>query len=369
MLGACGEKEVTKEDKALDDAVVATIDGVKVSQADYNVIFKMLYDNFAQYSAQFGENWFTQPYSETSTLGQYIEDSTKRQIEQFVVTGKVAKEKYGIDVESDKIKDAAKKKLNEYKENLGGEENYAEMLKSMRTTDKGISQSFKMIEVFERFQKEITKEGEAAYVDKEDALKEFSEGKLRVQHILVSTQSPDSATGEMQEKRSDKEALKIARKVLAELEKGKDFDSLIEKYNEDPGMSKGKFYVFGDGEMVPEFEQASKELKVGEYTKEAVKTDYGYHIIKKYEIDSTVSEFQEYKQQLEQSKLTDVITTEIEKSKIDWEDKKISKYVLDWVNDLRKEENLEPLTEDDMKASMPTEEEIQAEIEKEAEKK
>ena len=33
--------------------------------------------------------------------------------------------------------------------------------------------------------------------------------------------------------------------------------------------------------MVKEFEEASKKLQVGEYTKEAVKTDFGYHIIRR----------------------------------------------------------------------------------------
>ena len=43
----------------------------------------------------------------------------------------------------------------------------------------------------------------------------------------------------------------------------------------------GNIGYFNRGKTVTEFEDASVKLKVGEYTKEPVKTQFGYHIILK----------------------------------------------------------------------------------------
>ena len=50
--------------------------------------------------------------------------------------------------------------------------------------------------------------------------------------------------------------------------------------------------------MVPEFEDAAYALAVGEYTKEPVKTSYGYHVIYKYGEDEKGS-FDDLKPELE----------------------------------------------------------------------
>ena len=38
--------------------------------------------------------------------------------------------------------------------------------------------------------------------------------------------------------------------------------------------------------MVPEFEEASKNLEIGAYTKTPVKSDYGYHVIMRMPLDT-----------------------------------------------------------------------------------
>ncbi|MFA5797095.1 MAG: peptidylprolyl isomerase [Candidatus Woesearchaeota archaeon] len=58
------------------------------------------------------------------------------------------------------------------------------------------------------------------------------------------------------------------------------FCDLVVKYTQDPGSKNtcGE-YTFGRGVMVPEFEQASFSMKIGDVT--TTKTDYGWHLIKK----------------------------------------------------------------------------------------
>jgi len=60
------------------------------------------------------------------------------------------------------------------------------------------------------------------------------------------------------------------------------FDSLAVRYSEDPSAraNKGDLGFFASGRMVPQFEDACYSLKVGEYTHEPVRSQYGYHIIK-----------------------------------------------------------------------------------------
>lgn len=81
---------------------------------------------------------------------------------------------------------------------------------------------------------------------------------------------------------SDKET---AEKVLEKLKEGADFADLTEEYNTDPGQSRDSAYTFTYNEMVKEFEEAAFALKEGEYTKEAVKTQFGYHIIERLPLD------------------------------------------------------------------------------------
>lgn len=75
-----------------------------------------------------------------------------------------------------------------------------------------------------------------------------------------------------------------AKAVLAELATGKNFDELAKKYSIDPG-SKDKGGQLGffkrTGDMVEEFAKAAWALENGAVTKEPVKTQFGYHIIKR----------------------------------------------------------------------------------------
>lgn len=115
-------------------------------------------------------------------------------------------------------------------------------------------------------------------------------GDIEASHILITVDALDDATEEEKEKAEEK-ALNEAKQIIEKLNNGEDFATLAKTYskddsNKDNGGDLGKF---NKGDMVAEFETAAYELKVNEYTKEPVKTSYGYHIIKKtkeYEKDT-----------------------------------------------------------------------------------
>ena len=116
---------------------------------------------------------------------------------------------------------------------------------------------------------------------KEDEIKKYYEentvGDISAKHILikVDTSSEDGLT--------DDEAKEKAEELIKKLKDGADFAELAKENSDDTGSkeSGGDLGYFNKGDMVKEFEEAAYALKVDEYTKEPVKTTYGYHIILK----------------------------------------------------------------------------------------
>ncbi len=88
--------------------------------------------------------------------------------------------------------------------------------------------------------------------------------KIRCAHILVTKES-------------------VAKEVLDKLAKGESFGKLAEQYSID-GSKKhgGDLGIFGHGVMVKEFEKAAFALQKGQVSG-LVKTQFGYHIIKRLE--------------------------------------------------------------------------------------
>lgn len=73
-----------------------------------------------------------------------------------------------------------------------------------------------------------------------------------------------------------------AEEVYAEvLKTDRQFSELAQEFSDDTGsaVQGGLLGFFGRGEMVPEFEEATFALQIGEVS-QPVKTQYGYHIIK-----------------------------------------------------------------------------------------
>lgn len=107
-------------------------------------------------------------------------------------------------------------------------------------------------------------------------------GEVKASHILIIPSVSDDATDDEIEE-AEKIAKEEAEKIIKKLKNGEDFAKLAKKYSKDESNASdgGDLGYFELDEMVDEFSDAVKELKVDEYTKEPVKTSYGYHIILK----------------------------------------------------------------------------------------
>lgn len=72
-----------------------------------------------------------------------------------------------------------------------------------------------------------------------------------------------------------------AKELIKELTAGKDFAELAKANSKDNSAAEGgSLGYFAKGEVVPAFSDAAFSTNVGEYTKEPVKSDFGFHIIK-----------------------------------------------------------------------------------------
>ena len=88
--------------------------------------------------------------------------------------------------------------------------------------------------------------------------------KIHCAHILVSSKE-------------------TAESVLERLKKGENFSKIAKDISKCPsGKSGGDLGWFGRGQMVRAFEKAAFSLKKGELSG-IVKTQFGYHIIKRLE--------------------------------------------------------------------------------------
>ena len=87
--------------------------------------------------------------------------------------------------------------------------------------------------------------------------------KIKCSHILVEKQSQAIA-------------------ILDRIKQGEKFWKLAKELSIDSGSAKrdGNLGYFGRGKMVKEFETVAFSLEVGKIS-EPVKTQYGYHIIKR----------------------------------------------------------------------------------------
>jgi peptidyl-prolyl cis-trans isomerase C len=122
--------------------------------------------------------------------------------------------------------------------------------------------------------------------------------QVKARHILIAFQgSPAAQEGKpaLTEEQAKAKAEDLRKQIVG----GASFDELAKKESDDVGSGSrgGDLGEFGRGQMVPEFEKAAFEAKVGEVTP-VVRTQFGYHVIKVDAHGSTP--FEEVKPALEQ---------------------------------------------------------------------
>ncbi|UQZ36366.1 peptidylprolyl isomerase [Paenibacillus sp. PK3_47] len=146
----------------------------------------------------------------------------------------------------------------------------------------------------------VTDEEITKYYDENKATLN-QEAEVQASHILVATKEEADA-------------------IVKQLAEGADFAALAAEKSTDTGSKDngGDLGFFKKGDMVPEFSDAAFALKVGE-TSGAVKSDYGYHIIKV----TDRKEAKEYTLEEKKEEIKDTLTSQ-----------KVSEMSTTWLQDL-----------------------------------
>lgn len=116
-----------------------------------------------------------------------------------------------------------------------------------------------------------------------------------------------------------------AKELIAKLNEGADFAELAKENSTDgTAQTGGELGYFAKADVVPEFANAAFSMKAGEYSKEPVKSDFGFHVIKVEEKRNRPKpDFESSKPYLEQELRREVL----EEMMKDWQDDvKVVKY-------------------------------------------
>lgn len=264
-----------------DAPVVMTINGSDVKADEYAtyMLYNMKY--YENMYAQYGmTDIWTDPQA-AEMLGAQMPEAAKQQaLYMNLVLKKFNEEGLKLTAaQQEDLKNVRKQMI----ESAGGEQGYKDMLASFGFTEQTYDNFMYVSTCFEALSEHYFGENGTMGASDDEKVQFLNENYIGAKHILILT--VDSATGE--QKRTDEQALAEAQAVRDRLAAGEDFDTVMKEKSEDGGLATNPDgYIFTEGEMVDEFYQAAKEL--GEdAVSEPVKSDFGYHIIKRIPVDFT----------------------------------------------------------------------------------
>lgn len=243
LLTGCGDK------------IVAKVNGEQITETQLNV-------KVEQIAALNG-------YDLEGKNGELVKGFLEEQMLQALIMEKLvlqdAKEKK-IPLDKKKLK----AELEKFKEGFSAEKEYQEFLAANKLAEKDMEKIYKNMLIYNGLFAEVTKDITKAAKDPEAYYNEnpeefYQPEMVQVRHVLVEKEEE-------------------AKEILVALEQGEDFKKLALEKSTDPSVKQNEGlidYFPKEVNMVEEFVEAAFALKeVGQYTKEPVKSDFGYHLIK-----------------------------------------------------------------------------------------
>ena len=246
------------------DPIVIAAGDLVVRQSEFEDALKTLPEQYQQYAMGPGKKQFAEDYLRMKMLA-------------------AAGTKAGLDKDPEVVQ-----QLNLMRENLVANAQLKKIEDGIKVTDEDLKKVY-------------------------DASKNDYE-QVKARHILIAFKgSPAAQEGkpELTEEQAKAKAEELRKQIVAGTVK---FEDAAAKESDDVGSGSrgGDLGEFNRGQMVPEFEKAAFEAKVGEVTP-VVRTQFGYHIIKVDEHGSTP--FEQVKPVLERNTRQERLQAELEKMK------------------------------------------------------
>ncbi len=280
--GGCGGG-----DSVSDASVAAKVNGIAITQEQMGQAIAKANEQARQYPGsddalyQVMQSYQAFGQLKQAALVQYAAKRERVSVDDKELVAE-AKKQLGMQLEMQRSQIAGKKPMNDKEWAAFVKKQTGKSLEEFIDTEaknyveKDGSQ-LKLSLLQQRLQEKVSKVD-----DPSDEVIKAGLDKLSIRHILVNTG-----------KRSDADALKLAKEIEAKIKAGGDFAKLAGQYSDDPGSK------IRGGELdptlrnslasayVPEFADAAGKLKLGEVSA-PVKSNFGYHIIKLDKITSEV---------------------------------------------------------------------------------
>ena len=265
-LAASGCGLISKTKEAIDKQKVATVGSESITRGELD---NMMVPVIAQITAdpQYGANYLTSDAGKTMLLEQ------KKQMLDSMVEQKLFSQKakeLKLFKDDKEIEDAVAKKMADLVVAYKTKEDLDKKIAESKITPDMLNSILKSQVIGEKVSEYMTKDAAVPddemqkYYDANKATFTEKPNTMEVSHILLATEQE-------------------ANDIKAKLDKGENFEALAKQYSTEPAAktSGGKLGVilYNDPGYDPLFVAGAMALKEGEISK-AVKSSFGYHIIK-----------------------------------------------------------------------------------------
>lgn len=293
-----------------DKKAVAIVNGQDITLGNYE---KLLALNKSSMEAYYGSEIWSTEIEEGKTYEETLRD--------MVLETMIGSEVVYQQAEKDKVaptEEQIQEQIDSFNESIKDDTDYQAELKKMGIDEEFLKFQFardlansNLQEKFEEDTKISENDMKKYYEDNKD---DFYTDTVTASHILIKTQ--DDEGNELSDTKK-KEAKKKAEEVLAKVKAGEDFAELAKEYSEDSSASSGgDLGTFGRGQMVTEFEDAAFAMNAGEIS-DIVETEYGYHIIKVTDRVNKQESYEDVKDKIKSTLVSEKYAEYIEKLRED----------------------------------------------------
>jgi peptidyl-prolyl cis-trans isomerase C len=266
-------------------SVVATVNGEKITSQELDKQVEELKALYEQQGMDFSGD-------EGASLLETLRKSTLQQMINNKLMLQEARKMATLTAER------VQEIIGSFKQEFSSEEEYQNFLSQVKMSEEDIAYILNMQEELAKDLPPVTDDEVKKYYE-ENKERMGQPEQLQVRHILFFVDEGDKG---YPVQHTDAEAKQMAEDIIAQLQQGKDIAELAKEKSEDSGTkADGGLYTFSKGQAVPEFEEAAFALQDGDYTRSPVKTDYGYHVIKREKlIPAQTPSFEEVKSEIAQ---------------------------------------------------------------------
>ncbi|MBS7298269.1 MAG: peptidylprolyl isomerase [Eubacteriales bacterium] len=264
---------------------VATAGGERITTSEFNFYLSSIKSQMSDTELATEEDWQTQEIEGMKAIDLAKERALELAAENIAY---IEIADY-LDVELNDAEEANAEKLQQnFIAQYGGKKNYDIALKQLGVDDDFIEMLCESQIYSEKLAKLAAAENPVTDAERDAAFEKISNEYYNAKHILFATVDTSTRQPLSDEVKAEKKikAEEVYQRILG----GEDYDLLMNELSEDPGLETNPDgYLFGSGEMVPEFEQCTASLAYNEVG--LVESSLGFHIIKRLPLDkASVSE-------------------------------------------------------------------------------